>query len=79
MILIGNGLTFLCQALLFISVGSLADYGSWNPWVVRILSVLTWAFEFGFLGITRADQWTTAMSLYIISGMSSSSTGDFHR
>ncbi|KAI0127319.1 autophagy-related protein 22-like protein [Xylariales sp. AK1849] len=68
-ILIGNGLTFLSQALLFIGVGSLADYGSWNPWVVRIFSVLTWAFEFGFLGITRADQWNTAMALYIISAV----------
>ncbi|KKY25515.1 putative autophagy protein [Phaeomoniella chlamydospora] len=47
----------------------MADYGSWNPWVVRGFSVLTWAFEFGFLGVTRADQWGTAMALYVISAI----------
>ncbi|KAH8897631.1 MFS general substrate transporter [Thozetella sp. PMI_491] len=68
-ILIGNGLTFLSQALVFIGVGSLADYGSWNKWVVRGFSVLTWAFEFGFLGIDKPDQWGAAMALYIISAI----------
>ncbi|KAE8448160.1 hypothetical protein EG329_009764 [Mollisiaceae sp. DMI_Dod_QoI] len=68
-ILIGNGLTFLAQALLFISVGSLADFGNWNPWVVRGFSVLSWAFEFGFLGIKTAPKWRIAMALYILSGI----------
>ena len=66
-ILIGNGLSFLCQSLIFLIVGSLADYGNWNPWVVRTFSVLTWAFEFGFLGIKTPDKWQAAMGLYIIS------------
>lgn len=68
-ILIGSGFVFLGQAILFITIGSMADYGSWNPWVVRGFSVLTWAFEFGFLGVTRADQWGTAMALYVISAI----------
>ncbi|KAF2178036.1 hypothetical protein K469DRAFT_754767 [Zopfia rhizophila CBS 207.26] len=68
-VLIASGLTFLCQALVFICVGSMADYGNWNPWVVRAFSVLSWAFEFGFLGVKRADQWRTAMALYIISAI----------
>jgi hypothetical protein len=72
-ILIGNGLTFLAQALLFIGVGSLADFGNWNPWVVRGFSVLCWAFEFGFLGVTTADKWGISMALYILSGESFSS------
>lgn len=67
-VLIASGLTFLCQAIVFISVGSLADYGNWNPWVVRGFSILSWAFEFGFLGVRRAEQWNTAMALYIVSG-----------
>ncbi|KAF4620232.1 hypothetical protein G7Y89_g14588 [Cudoniella acicularis] len=68
-ILIGNGLTFLVQALLFIGVGSLADFGNWNPWVVRGFSVLCWAFEFGFLGVTTADKWGISMALYIFSSV----------
>ncbi|CAG8949663.1 hypothetical protein HYFRA_00003981 [Hymenoscyphus fraxineus] len=68
-VLIGTGLTFLSQALLFLGVGSLADYGNWNPWVVRIFSVLCWAFEFGFLGVTTASQWRVAMALFILSSV----------
>jgi hypothetical protein len=66
-ILIGNGLSFLCQSLIFLSIGSLADYGNWNPWVVRTFSVICWAFEFGFLGVKTADKWQAAMALYILS------------
>lgn len=67
MVLIATGLTFLSQALLFLGVGSLADFGSWNPWVVRGFSVLCWAFEFGFLGVTTAAKWRVAMALFILS------------
>ncbi|KAF8864252.1 MFS general substrate transporter [Acephala macrosclerotiorum] len=68
-ILIGNGLTFLAQALLFIGIGSLADFGNWNPWVVRGFSVTCWAFEFGFLGVKTASKWRIAMALYILSSI----------
>ncbi|KAK2036081.1 MFS general substrate transporter [Colletotrichum somersetense] len=64
-----GSLTFLSQAFVFIGVGSLADYGNWNPWVVRIFSVICWAIEFGFLGVKEADQWRTAMALYILSAI----------
>lgn len=66
-VLIATGLTFLSQALLFLGVGSLADFGSWNPWVVRGFSILCWAFEFGFLGVTTAAKWRVAMALFILS------------
>ena len=66
-ILIANGLTFLVQALVFVGVGSLADFGNWNPWVVRGFSVLCWIFEFGFLGVKTAAKWRVSMALYILS------------
>ncbi|CAL3965120.1 hypothetical protein PZA11_002060 [Diplocarpon coronariae] len=68
-VLIGSGLTFLSQAIVFITVGSLADFGNWNSWVVRGFSVLSWVFEFGFLGVTTASKWRIAMALYIVSGV----------
>ncbi|TVY37234.1 Autophagy-related protein [Lachnellula subtilissima] len=68
-VLIGNGLTFLAQALLFLGIGSLADFGNWNPWVVRGFSILCWAFEFGFLGVKTAAKWRAAMALYILSSI----------
>jgi len=70
-ILIATGLTFLGQGILFISIGSLADYGNWNRWVVRIFSMLCWGFEFGFLGVKTSDVWRVAMALYILSSRSS--------
>ncbi len=69
-ILIASGLTFLAQAIVFIAVGSLADFGNWSPWVVRGFSVLSWAFEFGFLGVKDASKWRISMALYILSGES---------
>ncbi|RDL40561.1 uncharacterized protein BP5553_00540 [Venustampulla echinocandica] len=68
-ILIGTGLTFLAQVLVFIGVGSLADFGNWNPWVVRIFSVLSWGLEFGFLGVHTPSKWRIAMALYILSSV----------
>jgi phage shock protein PspC (stress-responsive transcriptional regulator) len=70
--LIGNGLSFLAQGVIFLGIGSLADYGNWNPWVVRAFSILSYAFEFGFLGVKTADKWRTAMALYILSSKLSS-------
>lgn len=70
-VLIATGLTFVSQAIVFITIGSLADYGNWNPWVVRIFSIVCWAFEFGFLGVTTANKWRIAMALYILSSKSS--------
>lgn len=66
-VLIASGLTFVSQAILFLSIGSLADFGNWNPWVVRMFSLLSFAFEFGFLGVQYAYQWRIAMALYILS------------
>ncbi|RDW87444.1 autophagy-related protein [Coleophoma crateriformis] len=68
-VLIATGLTFVSQSILFISIGSLADYGEWNPWVVRTFSILCYAFEFGFLGVTTAAKWRIAMALYILSSV----------
>ena len=35
--------------------------------MVRGFSILTYAFEFGFLGVKTADKWRAAMALYILS------------
>lgn len=74
-LLIGNGLAFVCQTLVFLAVGSLADYGNWNRSVVRGFSVLSWAFQLAFLGVRRADQWGISMALYVLSCESTGSPG----
>ncbi|PQE32026.1 hypothetical protein CJF32_00001627 [Rutstroemia sp. NJR-2017a WRK4] len=68
-VLIASGLTFVSQSIIFLTIGSLADFGNWNPWVVRGFSLLSFIFEFGFLGVDHASQWRTAMALYILSSV----------
>lgn len=48
-------------------MGSMADYGGWAPWIVRINTVLCFALQVAYLGVHNAGQWGTAMALYIIS------------
>ena len=76
-VLIASGLTFLGQSILFLAIGSLADFGNWNRWIVRIFCVLCWGFEFGFLGLKTASVWRAAMALYILSSKFASYPGQF--
>ncbi len=55
-VLITNGLSFAFQAVLFLAVGSLADYGVWRPHITTAFTVLTWAVSFGWLGVETASK-----------------------
>lgn len=64
--LIANGISFAIMTVLLTTIGSCADYGSWNKWILIVASVVCWATQYGFLGVTDSSQWNTAMGLYII-------------
>ena len=66
-VLIANGLSFAIMTLIFVWLGSAADYGSFGSRLLIVLSVICWIAEYGFMGITKPDQWPTAMALFIIS------------
>lgn len=66
MILIINGISFAIMTLFFTSVGSLADYGVWNKWVLIVATVICWASQFGWMGITQASQWQAAIGVYLL-------------
>lgn len=55
------------MTVLFVSLGSAADYGSFGRWLLLVLTVICWAFQYGFMGIKRPSQWPTAMALYVVS------------
>lgn len=55
------------MTVLFVGLGSAADYGSFGRWLLLGLTVICWAFQYGFMGITQPDQWPVAMTLYIVS------------
>ncbi|KAK8869449.1 hypothetical protein IAR55_000013 [Kwoniella newhampshirensis] len=65
-VLITNGLSFACQAVLFLIVGSFADYGVWRPHITTAFTILTWAVSFAWLGVEEPSKWQAGTALYIL-------------
>ncbi|KAK4699613.1 hypothetical protein P7C70_g6648, partial [Phenoliferia sp. Uapishka_3] len=63
------------QAVLFLFLGTLADYGSWRPWITTLLTLWGIACNFGFLGAYTPENWQAAAVLYSMS--KAPSLGDF--
>ncbi|KAL1404821.1 hypothetical protein Q8F55_008431 [Vanrija albida] len=63
---ITNGLSFAFQAVLFLVIGSFADYGTWRPHITTAFTVLAWGVSFGWLGVTTPDKWRIGTALYIL-------------
>lgn len=55
-VLITNGLSFALQAVLFLAVGSLADYGVWRPHITTAFTLLGWGVSFGWLGVMKPEK-----------------------
>lgn len=55
-VLITNGLSFALQAVLFLLVGSFADYGVWRPHITTAFTVLGIAVSFAWLGVETPDK-----------------------
>lgn len=55
------------MTLVFIWLGSAADYGSFGRWLLLALTVVCWGSQYGMMAITSPNQWHTAMAMYVIS------------
>lgn len=66
-VLVANGLCFAFMALVFVWLGSAADYGSFGRWLLLVLTAACWALQYGMLSIRHASQWPSAMVLYVMS------------
>lgn len=55
-VLITNGLSFAFQAVIFLIVGSFADYGVWRPHITTAFTILGWGVSFGWLGVMTPDK-----------------------
>lgn len=77
-VLIANGLTFIFMTVLFVWLGSAADYGSFGRWLLFALTIICWVFQYGFLVIRDSSQWPTAMGLYIVAYVSYGATLVFY-
>jgi MFS-type transporter involved in bile tolerance (Atg22 family) len=50
-VLLANGISFAIQVVLFLIIGSFADYGTWRPWILVFWSIVAFALGFGWLGV----------------------------
>lgn len=65
-VLLCNGISFALQAFVFLVVGSFADFGTWRPNILIVLSVIAYAVGFGWLGVHTQDKWVVGVGLYIV-------------
>ncbi|KAI1608700.1 UMF1 family MFS transporter [Exophiala viscosa] len=65
-VLLANGISFAIQVVLFLFIGSMADYGRWRPWILVFWSIVAFAIGFAWLGVHTEDKWPTATGLYMV-------------
>ncbi|KAL8947157.1 MAG: hypothetical protein Q9222_006526 [Ikaeria aurantiellina] len=65
-VLLSNGISFAIQVLIFLIVGSYADFGSSRPNILIVLSTVAFGIGFGWLGVHTANKWEVAAGMYII-------------
>ncbi|KZT55433.1 hypothetical protein CALCODRAFT_437229 [Calocera cornea HHB12733] len=77
-VLIANGLSFMFMTLIFTTIGSAADYGTFGRWLLLVLTVVCWAAQFGSMGLLGPAQWQAAMALYMLGFISYGATLVFY-
>ena len=65
-VLLANGISFAIQVVLFLILGSYADYGTWRPYILIFWSIVAFGLGFGWLGVHTVDKWPVATGLYMI-------------
>ncbi|KAI1328102.1 autophagy-related protein 22-like protein [Xylariaceae sp. FL0255] len=65
-ILLANGISFAIQAVLFIIIGSYADFGTARRWILLFWSILAYAIGFAWLGVHDPSKWQQGIALYIV-------------
>lgn len=65
-ILLCNGISFAIQCAVFLVLGSFADFGTFRPNILIVLSLIAWGIGFGWLGVHTADDWQIGLGLYIV-------------
>ncbi|KAI9796990.1 MAG: hypothetical protein M1835_002513 [Candelina submexicana] len=65
-VLLSNGISFAIQIVVFLIIGSYADFGQWRPNILIVLSILAFGIGFGWLGVHTPEKWEVATGMYII-------------
>lgn len=54
------------MTVIFVWLGSAADYGSFGRWLLLGLTVVCWALQYGMMAIREPSQWPAAMGMYVV-------------
>lgn len=54
------------MTVIFVWLGSAADYGSFGRWLLLALTVVCWALQYGMMAIGHPSQWPAAMAMYVV-------------
>ncbi|KAK0118239.1 hypothetical protein ONS95_012542 [Cadophora gregata] len=65
-VLLSNGISFAIQIVVFLFLGSFADFGTWRPNILIGLSLVAWGVGFGWLGVHTPEKWQIAAGMYIV-------------
>ncbi|KAK5170722.1 hypothetical protein LTR04_004455 [Oleoguttula sp. CCFEE 6159] len=65
-VLLANGISFAIQIFVFLVIGSFADFGTWRPNILIVLSVVAFAVGFAWLGVHTEEKWRVGLGLYIV-------------
>ncbi|KAF8849980.1 MFS general substrate transporter [Acephala macrosclerotiorum] len=65
-VLLSNGISFAVQIVVFLFLGSFADFGTWKPNILIGLSLVAWGIGFGWLGVHDSSKWPVATGMYIV-------------
>ena len=65
-VLLSNGISFAIQVVVFLIIGSYADFGRWRPTILIACSCVAYGIGFGWLAVHDASQWREGMGLYIV-------------
>ena len=74
-VLLSNGISFALQVVIFLILGSFADFGTWRPNILIVLSIIAFGIGFGWLGVHTADDWHIGVGLYIVGLIAYQTTG----
>ncbi|KAF8874347.1 MFS general substrate transporter [Infundibulicybe gibba] len=77
-VLIANGVSFAIMTLIFTTIGSAADYGTFGRWLLFVITCICWAAQFASMSLTVPSRWTLAMGLYMVGFISYGATLVFY-
>ncbi|KAK7682639.1 hypothetical protein QCA50_014439 [Cerrena zonata] len=65
-VLLTNGISFALQAIVLLTIGAWADYGTWRPNITIFFTILAVAISFAWLGVEDPSKWQAGVALYVL-------------